>query len=209
MSDENITFENPEYTVAPVKKPLNSISIGAFSVIEASPEGAVVLGNGVTIGHHVTLRGPVQLDKGVEIRDYGSVGAGSTIGAFSKLLYGGSVYRDVTIGKNCIIGGSVDSGTTIGNDVTFLGRILHNYRTPGTYDQLTDGVPTPSPKIADRAVVGEGAMIVGNIEIGEGAYVAAGMVVKCNVPAGMLYCDRGLIPLSRFHGFVSAREERS
>jgi len=184
------------------------VKIGAFCAIEASTDCPVLLGREVLIGHHVTLKGPIVLGSGVEIRDYGAVGPGSEIGDNTKLLYGGAVYRNVTIGRNCIIGGSVDTGTVIGNDVTFLGRVLHNYRTPGTFDQLIDGIPSPSPRIHDRAVVGEGALIVGNVDIGVGAYIAAGMIVKCNVPPEHLYCDRGLIPLADFRGFISGRLER-
>ncbi|MFF5182134.1 acyltransferase [Micromonospora sp. NPDC000316] len=176
-------------------------------MIEASAESPVNLGWDVRIGHHVTLRGPLTLGDGVEIRDYGHVGAGSILGDESKLLYGGAVYQNVSIGKHCIVSGSVDTGTVIGDDVSFLGRILHNYRTPGTFTELTDGIPSPSPRIHDRAVVGEGSLVVGDIDIGAGAYVAAGMVVKCDVPPENLYCEKGLIPLSEFRGFISGRVE--
>jgi len=196
------------FTVRPKAYTRFGVQLGAFCAIEASSDRPVYIGQGVQVGHHVTLRGPVTLGNGVEIRDYGSVGSGSTLGENTKLLYRGAVYRDVVIGRNCIVGGSVDTGTVIGNDVTFLGRVLHNYRTPGTFDQLTDGVPSPSPRIHDRAVIGEGALIVGNIDIGPGAYIAAGMIVKGNVPAEHLYCERGLIPLSQFKGFISGRLER-
>lgn len=209
MQDPTLVLEESMFTLEPRSFASGSVNIGAFCAIEASPECPVRLGRDVDIGHHVTLRGPVCLGDGVEIRDYGRVGANSSLDNHSKLLYGGAVYEDVSIGRYCIVGGSVDTGTIIGNDVTFLGQVLHNYRTPGTFAELTDGVPSPSPRIHDRAVVGEGSLIVGDVDIGAGAYVAAGMVVKCNVPPEQLYCVRGLIPLSRFNGFISGRREGS
>lgn len=208
MSTERHEFRAKSYLMQPTKISSHEISIGAFSVIEATTAEPSVFGRGVTLGHHVTIAASVTLEDNVEVRSYGSVGFGSKLGSSTKLLYGGAVYHGVEIGKNCIIGGSVDTGTIVGDDVTFLGKIVHNYRTPGTFDQLTDGVPSPSPRIRDRAVVGEGALLFGDIEIGEGAYVAAGMIVKCNVPPGVLYCEQGFIELSRFHGFVAARERR-
>lgn len=207
MQEPTLVLEDSLFTREPQSFASRRVSIGAFCAVEASVDRPVSFGRDVNIGHHVTLRGPISLGDGVEIRDYGSVGPGSTLGDSSKLLYGGAVYQSVSIGRHCIVGGSVDTGTVIGNDVTFLGRILHNYRTPGTFADLTDGIPSPSPRIHDRAVVGEGSLIVGDVDIGAGAYVAAGMIVKCNVPAEYLYCEQGLIPLSRFRGFVSGRVE--
>ena len=208
MSNMHYSINKPMYLTQPIRIPSHNISIGAFSVIEASPSAPVKFGPGVVLGHHVTIAESVSLEENVEIRSYGSVGYGSKLESSTKLLYGGAVYHGVEIGRNCIISGSVDTGTVIGNDVTFLGKIVHNYRTPGTFDQLTDGVPSPSPRIRDRVVVGENAMLFGDIEIGEGAYIAAGMIVKCSVPPNVLYCNQGFIELSRFHGFISAREER-
>jgi acetyltransferase-like isoleucine patch superfamily enzyme len=204
-----LVLEQPLFTIAPQSFAFGSINLGAFCAIEASADCPVRLGRNVKVGHHVTLRGPLTLGDGVEIRDYGSVGSGSSVGDHSIVAYGGAVYKNVSIGRYCIVGGSVDSGTVIGNDVTFLGRVLHNYRTPGTFAELTDGVPSPSPRIQDRAVVGEGSLIVGDINVGEGAYVAAGMVVKSSIPAEHLYCEKGLLPLSRFYGFISGRVKNS
>jgi len=207
MQSPVLVLRDSLFTGEPQSFASGSVNVGAFCAIEASVDCPVLLGRDVSVGHHVTLRGPVSLGDGVEIRDYGNVGPGSTLGEYSKLLYGGAVYQNVSIGRYCIVGGNVDTGTVIGNDVTFLGRILHNYRTPGTFAELTDGIPSPSPRIHDRAVVGEGSLIIGDIDIGAGAYVAAGMVVKCSVPPEYLYCEKGLIPLSEFRGFVSGRVE--
>ncbi len=48
---------------------------------------------------------------------------------------------------------------------------------------LTDSGATRHPRIKREAVIGAGAMILGNITIGEGATVAAGAIVLDNVPA--------------------------
>lgn len=207
MSSSSVIFSEHKYTQTPLEIESADVRIGAFCALEGADDAPITLERGVRIGNFVSIKGNSLLGEGVEIRDYGSVGVGSTMGTFSKLLYGGAIYNNVRIGRFCIIGGSVDTGTHIGDNVTFLGRVLHNYRTPGSFADLTDGVAAPSPVIRDRAVVGEGSLIIGGVEIGVGAYVAAGTTVKSDVPPGHLYSEMGLIPLRRFHGFIKARDE--
>jgi len=47
-----------------------------------------------------------------------------------------------------------------------------------------DGTQGPSPKIGDRVDVGAGAIIIGDITIGNGAVIGAGAVVTKDVPEG-------------------------
>jgi serine O-acetyltransferase len=56
--------------------------------------------------------------------------------------------------------------------------ILHNVTLGGTGKECGDR----HPKIRTEVMIGAGAKILGNIEIGEGARVAAGSVVLENVP---------------------------
>jgi acetyltransferase-like isoleucine patch superfamily enzyme len=51
----------------------------------------------------------------------------------------------------------------------------------------TRGVPEPSPSIGESAFIGLGAVIIGGVVIGDGAYVAAGSVVTKDASPGRLY----------------------
>ncbi|MBK7538026.1 MAG: hypothetical protein IPI49_22165 [Myxococcales bacterium] len=112
----------------------------------------------------------------------------------------------MTIGRNTFIGGDVSNWTIIGDDVTFMGRIVHTYRKAGGRDDWVGAGPQPSPRIGDKAIIGENALLIGGIDIGRGAYVSAGEVVKYDVPAGHLAINGELIPLSAFRGFIKSRE---
>jgi len=68
---------------------------------------------------------------------------------------------------------------TIGQDVS----IWHNVTLGST---LSDSGPQRHPTIGDGAVIGAGAIILGNITIGARANVAAGAIVIEDVLAGML-----------------------
>ena len=178
--------------------------VGAFSVLDATPEAPISFGTGVRIGHHAVIRGGARFGDGAVVDDYCLVAENAVVGADSQVLYGAKVFEDVHIGDRCLIGGSVANWTRIGHDVTFMGLVAHTYRQPEAITAWNTA-PVPSPVINDRAVVGEAALLIGGITIGEGAYVAAGEVVRCDIPAESLYLRGRIIPLERFKGFIKAR----
>ncbi|MFY0618818.1 serine acetyltransferase [Shimia sp.] len=65
----------------------------------------------------------------------------------------------------------------IGTDVS----IWHNVTLGSTFN---NSGPDRHPKIEDGAIIGAGALVLGNITIGKGANVAAGAIVLEDVPAG-------------------------
>lgn len=67
----------------------------------------------------------------------------------------------------------------IGRDVS----IWHNVTLGST---LADSGPRRHPRIGDGAVIGAGALILGNITVGAGANIAAGSIVTNDVPVGRL-----------------------
>lgn len=70
--------------------------------------------------------------------------------------------------------------TVIGDDVS----IWHNVTLGSTFN---DAGANRHPKIADGAVIGAGALVLGNITIGAGANIAAGAIVLHDVPAGRVF----------------------
>jgi UDP-3-O-[3-hydroxymyristoyl] glucosamine N-acyltransferase len=200
-----LTLTQPLFLQEPRSWPEWDISFGAFVVVEASPESPVRIGPKSRIGHQVYIGKAVTLHEGVRLDTMSFVGAHSTIGEGSA-VHSVKVFEAVTIGRNTFIGGDVSNWTVIGDDVTFMGRIVHTYRKAGGRSDWVGSGPQPSPHIRDKAVVGENAMLIGGIDIGRGAYVAAGEIIKYDVPAGHLAIDGKLIPLSDFRGFIKSRD---
>ena len=89
---------------------------------------------------------------------------GSTIGEGSKVPHL-SYVGDAEIG----------SGTNIGAATIFV-----NY----------DGVNKHRSKVGDHVRIGSDSMIVAPVEVGDGAYTAAGSVITENVPAGAIAVAR-------------------
>jgi|ERR1044072_2676870 acetyltransferase-like isoleucine patch superfamily enzyme len=180
------------------------IHIGAFTVIEASESAPVIIGSKSRIGHNVVVSGGVTLGESVSLDSMSFVGGGTIIGDGSE-IHSAKVFREVRIGRNSFIGGEVSNWTVIGDDVTFMGRIVHTYRHPGDAENWRHSPPQPSPKIGDRSVIGENALLIGGINIGIGAYVAAGEIVKFHVPDGHIAIAGKVIPLTAFRGFIQSR----
>ncbi|MGN6258710.1 MAG: DapH/DapD/GlmU-related protein [Solirubrobacterales bacterium] len=197
-------ISRPLHSSEPLSREAVGLSVGAFTVIEANADEPIKIGKNVSVGHHAVIAGGVTLGDDVTIDDYCLVGRGSVIGPQTKVLYGGRVYEEVRVGQRCLLAGSIANWTQIGDDVTFMGVVAHSYRRPEPIDNW-NSAPVPSPVIGEGAVIGENALLVGGIEIGIGAYVAAGELVRCNVPSYCLFRDRKATPLSLFRGFITSR----
>jgi serine O-acetyltransferase len=100
------------------------------------------------------------------------------ISEVSRWVTGIEIHPGAQIGKNLVIdhGMGVVIGETavVGNDV----RIYHQVTLGGTALTRSKRHPT----IKDRAVIGAGAKILGNITIGESARIGANAVVLSDVP---------------------------
>ena len=181
------------------------VEIGAFVVLEGTSERPVRIGRGTRVGHHVYIAEGVSLGERVSIDTMSFIGVDTSIGDNSA-VHSVKVFDSITIGRNSFIGGEVSNWTVIGDDVTFMGRIVHTYRKAGTREDWIGSPPKPSPIIKDRAVVGENAMLIGGVNIGAGAYIAAGEIVKYDVPDEYLAMNGKLLPLSEFRGFIQSRK---
>lgn len=183
----------------------DDVLVGAGSVLSATGNRPISVGRGVRIGHHVIVSEGVVLGDRVKLDSQSYIGPGTSIGEGSE-VHGVRVHRDVSIGRNSFVGGEVSNWTEIGDEVTFMGRIVHTYRQPGGAENWRHSPPQPSPKVRDRAVVGEAALLIGGVEIGEGAYVAAGEIVTVSVPPRHIAIRGQVLPLSEFRGFIRSRD---
>ncbi len=198
------TTRDPGTWVGPNVIFKGSAHIGFCSCIGYGPEPEIptYIGNGVEIGAFCVVSNGVRIEVGVEIDHYCRIGSGSTVGQNTKILYGSQVFDNVSIGKNCIIGGHLVDRTIVEDEVTYSGDMAHSHLDPNCDWDTTE---EPSPKICRGSVIGVGALIVGSVSIGPKAYVAAGEVVRCDVPEKMVLLKGNLKPLSDYRGMIKVR----
>lgn len=180
-----------------------STSVGHFSIVgvEDSFQSGLIERD-VKIGHHCIIYQSAQLQSDVTVDDYCRIGSRSVIGRGSRILYGAKIYANVRIGAGCIVGGFIPDRVLIEDTVTFFGRVAHSYRDATV---LWDSVEEPSPIVRRGSVVGMNALIVGPIDIGPRSYVAAGEIVRVDVPADHLFRNGIATPIRR-DGKIRPRE---
>lgn len=203
-------FEEPTYFAKPtdIKHSSGTIHVGAFTVIEASKASPLIFVGTAEIGHqcyfsfneHITE--PTKIENGVIVDSQCRIAGGSKLGEKTQILYGATIFESVEIGDECIVGSDVSNWAKIGDRVTFMGTIAHSNRKVGRLEEWNTD-PHPAPRIGSGAFVGEAAILVGGIEIGEFSYIAAGEVVRSNVPSNSVFMKGRVHPISRFRNFIS------
>lgn len=119
-------------------------------------------------------------------RDF-RVGRGCVVGAPHQL----TIEHQVSIGPRTVIqvNGFIGSFTLIGMGVFIVGRDDHAHSTIGLPVSFGEWVAhrAPSPRdqirIGADVWIGAGAILLGGIEIGDGAVIGAGSIVTTDVPA--------------------------
>lgn len=108
-------------------------------------------------------------------------------------IFGVDVHPAARIGKGILIdhGTSVVIGETavVGDDVS----MLHEVTLGGTGKDCGDR----HPKVRRGVLIGAGAKILGNVEIGEGAKIGAGSVVLTDVPPHSTFAGVPAEPVGR------------
>lgn len=99
------------------------------------------------------------------------------IGRFSRVMNYTEVGSDCRIGSESRVGGMLCNRAVVGNRTTTFARLIHSYQSHGS------GQLEPSPELGDDVIVGQDAILVGGISIGDGARIGAGAIVIESVPA--------------------------
>lgn len=163
-------------TTRPVKTDFGTVVIGDGSIVGAH----AVLYTNTRFGRSVLLGDLSSVREGCEVGDGAILGRGvmalydCRIGRFSRIQDQVHLVGDMTVEEHVFVG--MGTVTTNDNDV-YLARFGHR----GTDD------PQRGPTIRRLAMIGAGSTILPNLEIGEGAFVAAGAVVTRDVPAWTVY----------------------
>lgn len=163
-----MTRIHPTAVVDPKAELSDGVEVGPHAVIDAN----VRVGAGTRIGPSAFLTGHTEIGAG------NFIGCGAVIGeAPQDVGFKGGVTR-VRIGERNTIreyatihrGTAEGSETLIGNDVFLMAtaHVAHNCR------------------VADRAIVANGALLAGYVELGERAFVSGNVVVHQFVRIGRL-----------------------
>lgn len=143
------------------------VSLGSGVSINAMSRSGIDLGDNVTVDDFTIIRasGVVRnLGQGV------SVGARSSIGAFSFIHGGGGV----SIGKDCLLG-------------PYVSIYSENHITERTDLPMRDqGESRQFVSIGDDVWLGSGSTILAGVSVGGGSIVAAGAVVTKDVLPGSI-----------------------
>lgn len=183
---------SPTSTVGP------GTSIGEFSLLgyprserkqfegSGDDEAFWATSQGCTIGANVKIAPRVFVGEGSIVEDESSLGESVYVGYDSELnkrvevFHRAQIHDRVIIGQDSWIGGFICNDAKVGSRSVIYGKLIHRFV------EAVVGVPEPPPEVGEDAFVGEGAIIIGGITIGSGAYVAAGSIVTKSVPEGAL-----------------------
>ncbi len=176
-----------------------SVTVGRDVQIDVNVilEGAVELGDGVSIGPFTRLK-DVKLAAGTVVKPHcdleGVVSEGAAdIGPFSRLRPGTVLAEGSHVG-NFVETKKVHLGVgSKANHLTYLGDAVIGSKVnigAGTITCNYDGVNKSQTTIGDNAFIGSNSSLVAPVTIGQGATIAAGSVITRNAPDGELTVAR-------------------
>lgn len=189
-----VTIENPDTVAIDTE-----VQAGQDSVIEPHVQlrGKTKIGANCRIGTGSILRDCEVADRATVlpyvVAESSVIGPGATVGPFSRLRL------DAEIGAQAHIGNFVElKKTRLGegskaNHLAYLGDATIGSGVnigAGTITCNYDGQQKHPTRIADDAFVGSNSTLVAPVEIGAGAYIAAGSAITKNVEPGSLAIGR-------------------
>ena len=139
-----------------------------------------IIGEKCTIRSGSKIAAGAKIGNNVYINFDCFVGTDTEVGDNVIIKYRSQIYDEVVIGKNSLIAGFVGDRCKIGKNVAMMGKLIHKYNfKPERRPVLSE--TEISPIIEDYVFVGMDALIIGEVTVKEGAYVAAGAVVTKDV----------------------------
>ncbi len=183
---DGVTIERPETVTIDV-----DVRVGRDAEIEPNVRltGMTAIGEDTRIGTGSVIEDST-IGAGAQILPYtviseSEIGDGARVGPFARLR------NHNNVGANCHIGNFVElKKTTMGagakaNHLAYLGDAEIGSKSnigAGTITCNYDGVNKHKTRIGEKAFVGSNSTLVAPIEIGSGAYIAAGSVITDAVP---------------------------
>jgi bifunctional UDP-N-acetylglucosamine pyrophosphorylase / glucosamine-1-phosphate N-acetyltransferase len=160
-------------------------------------EGAVTLGDGVSIGAHCVIR-DATIEGGAVIHPFthiegATVGAGALIGPYARLRPGAVLGAEVHIGNFVEVKNSTLGRGAKANHLAYLGDATVGARVnygAGSITANYDGANKHRTTIGDDVHIGSNSVLVAPLTIGDGATVGGGSTIAKDVPAGQLALTR-------------------
>lgn len=191
---DGVTIEKPETVSIDA-----GVQIGADTIVEAFAQirGATTIGEECRIGA-CSIVEDSQIAGGVEIGPFSMVCASRVdrdahVGPFARLRMDNHVEAGAHVGNFVELKKTRLGSGAKANHLAYLGDADIGARTnigAGTITCNYDGVHKHRTGIGEGAFVGSNSTLVAPLEIGAGAYVAAGSVVTEAVPADALAVGR-------------------
>jgi bifunctional UDP-N-acetylglucosamine pyrophosphorylase / glucosamine-1-phosphate N-acetyltransferase len=160
-------------------------------------EGHTVVGSGARIGPDCLLRDTlVAPDAKVlyAVCESAEIGHGADVGPFARLRPGTRIGPGAHIGTNVELkNATVGEGAKVPH-LTYVGDAdigAHSNIGAATVFVNYDGIAKHRSTVGDHVRIGADNMLVAPVEIGDGAYTAAGSVITEDVPPGALAVARG------------------
>lgn len=178
----------------------DSVQIGEYSIIGNQQDSDNIAIDAGTIIYRFCF-----IDKNTKIGSNCILGDGvyiyknCIIGDNVKIMCKSVIESGCKIGNGCVIDANIANKVIMEDNVRFFGQIAHSHR-----DHTLDWSTTsePSPVFRKGSIVGVGALIIGDIEVGENSYVAAGEILRCNLPANSIYYKGKIYPKNFFRGLI-------
>lgn len=148
-------------------------------------KGDTTIGAGVWIGQYASIGQGVTISANSIIEDFVEVQHGTFIGSRALLSGRCWVGIEVRVGDHTVIRGHVGDGAQIGANCRIAGDLIHRQLDPSLpWDD--PAAEEPAAVVEDDVFVGWRAVIVGEVNIGAGAYVCAGALITRDVPPGYI-----------------------
>ncbi|HEX8629905.1 MAG TPA: bifunctional UDP-N-acetylglucosamine diphosphorylase/glucosamine-1-phosphate N-acetyltransferase GlmU [Catenuloplanes sp.] len=171
-----------------------TVEVGRDATIDQNSQlrGASRVAEGATVGPDVTLIDTVVGAGATVLRshaDGAQVGPGASVGPFAYLRPGTRLAAGAKVGtfvetKNSEVG----AGAKVPH-LTYVGDATIGARAnvgAGTIFANYDGVHKHHTTVGEAAFIGSDSVLLAPVEIGPGAYIAAGSAIGEDVPAGAL-----------------------
>ncbi|HZS55707.1 MAG TPA: bifunctional UDP-N-acetylglucosamine diphosphorylase/glucosamine-1-phosphate N-acetyltransferase GlmU [Bryobacteraceae bacterium] len=189
-----VTIEYPETVTIDV-----DVQIGADTVIEANVQlrGTTTVGSNCRIGTGAVLRNCSVADD-VTLLPYvvandASIGAGASVGPFSRLRIGADAGEHTHIGNFVELKMTKLGAGSKASHLAYLGDAKIGAGVnigAGTITCNYDGQRKSPTVIGDAAFVGSNSTLVAPLNIGDGAYIAAGSTITKDIEADALALGR-------------------
>lgn len=173
------------------------------------------LGQDVEIGPNVVFGPGVEIDDKVMIHSFChlegvTVAKNASIGPFARLRPGSQLGENTRIGNFVEVKNSTLGAGTKANHLSYIGDSTLGERVNFSAGAITvnyDGFDKHRTTIGKDAMIGCNSNLVAPVEIGEGAYIAAGSTITEHVPADALSVARNR-PIIRDQWAARKRKSR-